>query len=128
MVDSLLQAGKEIGFPVHHPPRAADANYLERAVGSVGGRVSYPVCHTCVQVYLASSLGGVALRQEGDKHYVHTAQAWLMVYQLQFQPNNVSYISGLWERVSVHQSTRPGTRRQLLGVREVSTQLQGSIH
>ncbi|PAV59646.1 hypothetical protein WR25_21242 [Diploscapter pachys] len=49
--------------------------------------------------YLGSALGGVTLAKGYDKSVILAgAKAWLMVYQLQFYPNNISYISGLWER------------------------------
>jgi len=44
------------------------------------------------RVYLASSLGGVQIN--ASTGLVHSARAWLMLYQLQFTPDNMSYISG----------------------------------
>ena len=52
--------------------------------------------------YLASTLGGVSLRRgepDDPDFYIAEAKAWLMVYHLKFYPENVSLISGMWEKV-----------------------------
>lgn len=52
--------------------------------------------------YIGSALGGVSLaKQEDGKVILAGAKAWIMIYQLKFYPNNVSYISGAWEKVSI---------------------------
>uniref|UniRef100_A0A5S6Q2L8 SSD domain-containing protein n=1 Tax=Trichuris muris TaxID=70415 RepID=A0A5S6Q2L8_TRIMR len=58
--------------------------------------LTYPITRLGSQpIYLGSSLGGVRLDQHG---HIESAEAWLLVYQLQFYPDNNSYVSGLWEK------------------------------
>ena len=98
LVHDLNANGRNISFPIHRPAVNETPNYLEKKLGGV---------------YLASSLGGVWLAdvngdgkyQVGDaEHWSHfcpqvqAAQTWLMLFQLEFQPANVSAISGLWEK------------------------------
>jgi hypothetical protein len=45
-------------------------------------------------------LGGVSVTYgKNDTLVLDSAKAWLMIYHLQFYPQNISYISGLWEKV-----------------------------
>ena len=56
----------------------------------------------CRHAYLGGALGGVSLVHGDDgQNYIAGAQAWIMVYHLKFFPENASYISGLWEHVSI---------------------------
>ncbi|KFD52451.1 patched family protein [Trichuris suis] len=58
--------------------------------------LTYPISRLGSQpIYLGSSLGGVRLNEYG---HIESAEAWMLVYQLQFYPDNNSYISGLWEK------------------------------
>uniref|UniRef100_A0A0N5AM40 SSD domain-containing protein n=1 Tax=Syphacia muris TaxID=451379 RepID=A0A0N5AM40_9BILA len=53
--------------------------------------------------YIGGALGGVTLtRGENGTTYIAGARAWFLVYHLAFYPQNVSYISGLWEKVNKH--------------------------
>lgn len=45
--------------------------------------------------YLGSSLGSVVVNESTG--VIQSAKAWILLYQLQFEPENVSEISGLWE-------------------------------
>lgn len=45
--------------------------------------------------YLGSSLGGVTVNETTG--LITSAQAWILLYQLQFETQNASYLSGLWE-------------------------------
>ncbi|PAV90779.1 hypothetical protein WR25_13015 [Diploscapter pachys] len=48
--------------------------------------------------YLGSSMGGVSLMKlDNGTQILAGARAWFMIYQLQFYPKEISYISGLWE-------------------------------
>lgn len=50
--------------------------------------------------YIASALGGVKLAKgDNGENIIVEATAWLLIYQLKFYPNEISYVSGLWERV-----------------------------
>lgn len=67
-----------------------------------------------LQVYLGSSLGNVSLYPVGPEKYIlQSASAWLLLYHLRFQPDNVSIISGLWEHVSVNAFTKALFKRVL---------------
>ena len=49
---------------------------------------------------MASSMGGVSLMKlDNGTQILAGARAWFMIYQLQFYPKEISYISGLWENV-----------------------------
>lgn len=50
--------------------------------------------------YLGSSLGGAKVAHGNNGTFVlASAKAWLLIYHLQFYPDDVSYASGLWEKV-----------------------------
>ncbi|KRY73486.1 Patched domain-containing protein 3 [Trichinella pseudospiralis] len=58
--------------------------------------LTYPITRLDSQpIYLGSSLGGVMTNEFG---HIETAKAWMLIYQLQFYPDNTSYVSGLWEK------------------------------
>lgn len=58
--------------------------------------LTYPITRLGSQpIYLGSNLGGVRLDKNGQ---IQSADAWLLIYQLQFYPDNNSYVSGLWEK------------------------------
>jgi len=65
-----------------------------------GFNLTYPTVRMgTISGYLGSSLGGVKVAYgKNDTIILASAQAWLMVYHLQFFPQNVSQISGLWEK------------------------------
>ena len=49
--------------------------------------------------YIGASLGGVRVAYgQNDNMILASANSWLMIYHLQFYPQNISYISGLWEK------------------------------
>jgi hypothetical protein len=52
------------------------------------------------QGYIGASLGGVVTGSPKGENKVLlvSARSWLMVYHLQFYPQNVSFLSGLWEK------------------------------
>jgi hypothetical protein len=85
-----------ITFPIHRVADGALPTYLEKKLGGVRTRTHV---HRHAQVYLASSLGGVSLAAVNGTYQVQAAQTWLMLFALQFQPANVSVVSGLWEKV-----------------------------
>lgn len=54
----------------------------------------------CRSGYLGAGLGGVSLSKDDNGTIIlASARAWLLVYQLKFFPTNVSYVSGVWEKV-----------------------------
>lgn len=65
-----------------------------------GINITYPTVRLGEKsAYIASALGGVKLAKgENGENIIVEASAWLLIYQLKFYPNQVSYISGLWER------------------------------
>ncbi|KAI6233026.1 SSD domain-containing protein [Aphelenchoides fujianensis] len=65
-----------------------------------GFNITFPTVRIgTVSGYLGSSLGGVKVGYgKNDTIILASARAWLMVYHLQFYPQNMSLISGLWEK------------------------------
>lgn len=65
-----------------------------------GINITYPTVRLADKsAYIASALGGVKLAKgEQNENIIVEASAWLLIYQLKFYPNKISYISGLWER------------------------------
>ncbi|CAD6184764.1 unnamed protein product [Caenorhabditis auriculariae] len=65
-----------------------------------GINVTYPTFRVADRsAYLGSALGGVKLGKGHDgQNILMSASSWLLLYQLQFYPNNISYISALWEQ------------------------------
>ncbi|CAB3410557.1 unnamed protein product [Caenorhabditis bovis] len=64
-----------------------------------GINITYPTVRLADKsAYIAAALGGVKLAKNGDESIIVGASAWLFIYQLKFYPNNVSYVSGLWEK------------------------------
>uniref|UniRef100_A0A1I7XNK4 SSD domain-containing protein n=1 Tax=Heterorhabditis bacteriophora TaxID=37862 RepID=A0A1I7XNK4_HETBA len=58
------------------------------------------ICSHYRSGYLGAGLGGVSLsRGDNDTVILASARAWLLIYQLKFYPTNVSYISGVWEKI-----------------------------
>jgi hypothetical protein len=56
----------------------------------------------CSGGYIGGTLGGVSLSHGANNtNFVAAAKAWLMIYHLKFFPHNTSYVSGLWEKVSL---------------------------
>lgn len=66
-----------------------------------GFNLTYPTVRMgTVSGYLGSSLGGVKVAYgKNDSIILASARAWLMVYHMQFHPQNASIISGKWEKV-----------------------------
>lgn len=65
-----------------------------------GINITYPTVRLADKsAYIASALGGVKLAKgDENENIIVSASAWLLIYQLKFYPNEISYISGLWER------------------------------
>ncbi|CAP33324.2 Protein CBG14920 [Caenorhabditis briggsae] len=65
-----------------------------------GINITYPTVRLADKsAYIASALGGVKLAKgENNENIIVEASAWLLIYQLKFYPNEMSYISGLWEK------------------------------
>lgn len=52
--------------------------------------------------YIGGALGGVSLfRDANGNASLASGLAWFMIYHLKFFPHNTSYISGLWEKVTL---------------------------
>ncbi|CAI5439952.1 unnamed protein product [Caenorhabditis angaria] len=66
-----------------------------------GINITYPTVRLGKKsAYIAAALGGVKLAhtENQDEDIIVGASAWLLIYQLKFYPNQISYISGLWEK------------------------------
>ncbi|VDN07511.1 unnamed protein product [Thelazia callipaeda] len=65
-----------------------------------GINITFPtVRFGTVSGYIGGALGGVSLfHGQNNSILLAGGLAWFMVYHLKFYPNNVSYISGLWEK------------------------------
>uniref|UniRef100_A0A915PT93 SSD domain-containing protein n=1 Tax=Setaria digitata TaxID=48799 RepID=A0A915PT93_9BILA len=65
-----------------------------------GINITYPtVRFGSASGYIGGALGGVSLFHEANGTVsLAGGLAWFMIYHLKFFPNNISYISGLWEK------------------------------
>ncbi|OUC44547.1 patched family protein [Trichinella nativa] len=77
-------------------PQLGIINTVYQNRGRIMFNLTYPITRLGSQsIYLGSSLGGVLINEFG---HIETAKAWMLIYQLQFYPDNTSYVSGLWEK------------------------------
>ncbi|CAI2320191.1 unnamed protein product [Caenorhabditis sp. 36 PRJEB53466] len=83
-----------------------------------GINITYPTVRLGDKsAYIASALGGVKLAKgdEGENLIV-AASAWLFIYQMKFYPNQISYVSGLWEREFKNRMDEYKTRAKYISI------------
>uniref|UniRef100_A0A8R1DT56 SSD domain-containing protein n=1 Tax=Caenorhabditis japonica TaxID=281687 RepID=A0A8R1DT56_CAEJA len=83
-----------------------------------GINITYPTVRLGDKsAYIASALGGVKLAKgDAGENIIVGASAWLLIYQLKFYPNQISYISGLWEREFKSQMDTYKTRAKHISI------------